>query len=366
MKNPRIIEPKSKNLFKTTLGGCLIVLFIIVAGLFAAYSWYQGAIYSPASSDGDSIDILVDEGENLFTVAEELQQKGALKSLDALRIYLRLNPTTDAQIKAGNYLVPKNLNVPDLLTLVNKGPVTSIVKIVVIEGLRMDEVADDIAEAYAEKEADFNKASYVDIATNPDKYTFNGEVATFLAKYKPTGKNLEGFLFPDTYNIALDAGPQDIIELQIRTLIRRLEENDLNMDSFTRLDNFYEILTLASIVQREARAYTDMQMISDIFLRRLEENWFLNADAALLYPLKRWSPGLTQVEIDRDSAYNSYKRLGLPPTPICNPGIEAISSILNFESNQYYYYITDKNGTKRFARTLQEHNNNIANYGVAL
>lgn len=366
MRNTRNIEPTSGGRYKTVLGGCLLLVIIIIGGAFALNSWYQNAIFGEASSSNEQINLVVEEGENFFTAAAKLQEQGALKSIDALRIYLRLNPTADPQVKAGSYLVPKNLNVPQLLELIAKGPVTKVVRITIVEGLRMDEIADDIAEAYTKSNETFNKTIYLDIAQNPDKYTFEGEVNDFLKKYKPTGKNLEGFLFPDTYNVAVDAAPQDIIDLQLRTLINRIEENDLNIDSFTRLDSFYEILNLASIVQREARVYTDMQMISDIFLRRLEERWFLNADAALLYPLKRWSPGLTQAEIAKDSAYNTYKRLGLPPTPICNPGIEAISAILEFEPNQYYYYITDKNGVKRYGRTLQEHNNNIANYGLAL
>lgn len=365
MRNIRNSEPNPKKPFKLVLGGCLVLLLLIVAAAFGLNTWYQTAIYSPVSSNPESANILVNEGENLLSVADKFQSEGVLRSVDALRIYLRLNPTIEANIQAGNYLIPKNLNVPQILELIAKGPVTKVVKITIVEGLRIDEIADDIAEAYEEEDETFDKALYLDISQSPDKYTFSNNVSTFLQKYKPAGKNLEGFLYPDAYNIAVDATAQDIIDLQIRTLISRLEENNVDIDTFPRLKSFYEILNLASIVQREAHAYTDMQKVSDVYLKRIQYGWTLNADAALLYPLKRWSPGLTNEEKEIDTPYNSYKRVGLPPTPISNPGIEAISSVVNYEANPYYYYITDKDGIYRYAVTLQEHNSNIARYGLA-
>lgn len=354
-----------RSVFKSVLG---CVLILIVAGIIAAiigFNWYRGAIYTPASTAEGNVELDVIDGDTLFSIAEKLQKQGVVSSLDAFRIYQRLNPI-DIKVQTGFYRIPKSINVPDLIAKIAEGPITKIITATFPEGLRYDEILSILEDAYAEENVEFNRADFEAVVTNPDQYEFSEGVEALLAATKPAGKNLEGYLFPDTYNIGADATPANVIDLFIRTLIIRLEQNKLPTDNAPRLsNNFYQVLNLASIVQREARVYADMQNVSDVFLKRLENRWYLEADASLLYPLKRWTPGLTQAELANDTPYNTYKRFGLPPTPISNPGIEAISSVLNYTANPYYFYITDKDGIKRYAKTFQEHQNNIARYGLA-
>ncbi|MBL8015502.1 MAG: endolytic transglycosylase MltG [Candidatus Doudnabacteria bacterium] len=347
-------------------GGCLAIL--VVGGLLlggGAYLWWQENIVTPNSTDSTKITIQVKEGDTLVSIAEELNKQGALKSVDAFKLYLRLYPLASTTVQQGRYEIPKNLTIAQLLETLAAGPVIKTVQVTIIEGLRFDEVVESIVSAYAEASEPFDRNRYLEIVQNPDAVSFSAENAAFLDQVKPAGKNLEGFLFPDTYNVAVDAGALDLIELQLTTLRQKLQSAGLNLSDAGRLANYYEVINLASIVQREAKRYEDMQMVSDVFLKRLEQDWPLDADASLLYPLKRWTPPLTRDELARDTAYNTYKRLGLPPTPICNPGLDAIKSVINFTANPYFYYITDKNGIKRFAKTLVEHQQNIDTYGLA-
>ena len=94
----------------------------------------------------------------------------------------------------------------------------------------------------------------------------------------------------------------------------------------------------------------------------MAEGWLLQVDATLLYPVQDWKHTITQVDKDSDNEYNTYKHPGLPPTPICNPGIESINAVRNPEANTYYYYIHEDNGTPHYSRTLTEHNNNVNTY----
>lgn len=346
----------------------IVALVILIgAAIGSAAWWYQDAIHTPASSDSNAVALELKPGDTILDLATALRNAGGLKSVEALRVYLRIN-NENPKPQIGVYAIPKNLNIPDFLALVEQGPRKLSITATIQEGLRFDEHAGILATAFASVPgAKFSKQEYLDIATNPDKYDFSGEVKSFLAQAKPAGVSLEGYLFPDTYNIGVDATAMDIISLQVTTLIRRLDEANIPVGPAnpSPLRNFHEVLTLASTVQREAYGDEEKAMIADIFLRRLKEGLGLGSDATLFYPYKRWRPGLTLVELNTDTPYNSRLRITLPPTPICNPGIAAIEGVVNHTANNYYYFIHDKDGIIRYGRTFAEHTSNITRYGLA-
>ncbi len=116
------------------------------------------------------------------------------------------------------------------------------------------------------------------------------------------------------------------------------------------------------MVEREGYTSEDRPMIADIIQRRYKEGWLLQIDATLLYPKRDWKSPITQADKQNDNPYNTYKYQGYPPTPICNPGLAAINAVRNPKPNTYYYYIHDTNGNVHFARTLDEHNQNVQKY----
>jgi len=352
-------KPRNRGRIKIFIIIFLILVIVPAATAAWAYGWYTDSIYTPASDDPTPVAITVAEGDTLLSLSSELEVQGILTSADALKIYLRLeSPSVD--FLAGDYLVPRNLSIPELIDHFGLGPVLNSTTVAIPEGLRYDEIAEIILNNLSSMESSlFDKQEYLSIAASPDQTQFDEDVQGFLNSYKPQGKSLEGFLFPDTYVIADDAAAVDIIELQIRTLISRLAQNDLNPDTITRVTNFYEVLILATITEREANNLEDMKIVSDIFMRRMEIGEIVGADAPLLYPLKDWSHELTLAEIaDTSNPYNTRKLLGLPPTPIANPGINAIMSVMQPTPNSYVFFVS-AGGVNYYAEQYWQHCENI-------
>ena len=127
-------------------------------------------------------------------------------------------------------------------------------------------------------------------------------------------------------------------------------------------DYTYEDIILASIIEREGYNGNDRPIIAGILLKRFEEGWLLQTDASLLYPFKDWKQPITQEIKESDSPYNTYKNMGLPPTPICNPGLQSIEAVWNPTETNYYYYIHDTDGNPHYSETLDQHNENVNKY----
>jgi UPF0755 protein len=355
-------KPKSNN------SGCFLAFFFLLiiaaAALGGGYWWYNNAVNSAYGSSETKVDITVEEGKGLLDIAPELESKGLLSSQLALRVYLRLqNPSIN--LLPGKYQLTAGQTMPQLIDRLNAGPKIVSVRVTITEGLRYDEVVSLFKKAYKNvPDAKFDASEYEDIIKSPQKYTFSTKVETFLDLHKPVEKNLEGFLFPDTYVIGTDANALEVMNLQIGTLIRRLEEANLDPTKHGRLKNFYQVLTLASILYREAGPVSQMPIVADIFLKRIESNQALYADSTYLYPLKNWKYPLTNTELTTNysNKYNTYLYPGLTPTPISNPGIAAIKAALKPQKNPYYYFITGTDGKNYYAKTLTEHQVNINNH----
>lgn len=172
--------------------------------------------------------------------------------------------------------------------------------------------------------------------------------------------DLEGYLSPNTYRVYKDATLQDVIDK-----LKTAREGEFKPFESVIKDSGMsekEILTLASIVEKEANTSDDMAIVADIFLRRLKQNWALQSCATVNYITGKNDPGVSSSDKKIDSPYNTYKYPGLPPGPICNPGLDAIKAVLWPKKNDYNYFMTGDDGVMRYARTLEEHNDNIFKY----
>ena len=172
--------------------------------------------------------------------------------------------------------------------------------------------------------------------------------------------DLEGYLAPNTYRVYKDATLQDVIDK-----LKTAREGELKPFESVVKDSGMsekEILTLASIIEKEANTQEDMAIVADIFFRRLEQNWALQSCATVNYITGKNDPGVCASDKKIDSPYNTYKYPGLPPGPICNPGLDAIKAVLEPKKNDYNYFMTGDDGVMRYARTLEEHNLNVAKY----
>jgi UPF0755 protein len=261
------------------------------------------------------------------------------------------------EIQAGKFQIPQNLTVVEVAEIIQRAAGSDI-WITIPEGLRMDEIAELLDEKFLKEEnTQFDENVFLDIAQNPQGYDLGVDIIENI----PDGKSLEGFLFPDTYNVRKDITTEELVILLVQTLEDKLENARLNIESHDSL-SAYEIMILASIIEREAFTDEEKYMISDILQKRLRGEMegikLLQADATLLYEEKDWKAVVTKELKEKDSPYNTYKVTGLTPTPICNPGIEAIKATLDPSENEYFFYLHDEDGKIHYAKTHDEHVNN--------
>ena len=329
-----------KNLTKIFI---LALLTVIIGGIFIKLK-YNKIIKTPNSDSSDKIIITIDEGQAVDTVIEELIRTGILKESwkTYLKIYLRLN-NLSSTIQAGTYNLPLNLNIVELIDSLQYADMQDI-WITIPEGLRKDEVVEILENEFNPyNTVTFSSSDLLSLTTNTEyisQFGFPEEV-----------KDLEGYIFPDKYAFSIESTTESVLTKMVNNFVTKVGTDDL-----------YENIIIASMVEREGYSSTDRSIIADIIKRRYAEGWLLQIDATLLYPVKDWEHTITSQDKNSQNQYNTYKYPGLVPTPICNPGLEAINAVRNPESNNYYYYIHEDDGTPHYATTLSEHNINISTY----
>lgn len=332
------------------------LILIISAFCFVAYKWYENQITKPASEIASSVEVEIEPGESVKSIAVKLQTAGVISSSDLFFIYVKLNDIA-SKIQAGRFEIPQNLSIVEVTDIIKRASGNDI-WITIPEGLRLDEIA-EILDNYFLKEENtiFNKEKFLNIIEKPDDYNLSSDVLEF----KDEGKSLEGFLFPDTYNVRKDITELELIETFLDTLEEKMSEEEVDISSHPKL-SAYEVIVLASIIEREARDSQQRFMISDILQKRLRGEldgiMLLQADATLLYEEKDWKAVVTKELKEKDSLYNTYMHEGLTPTPICNPGIDSIQAVLSPETNEYFFYLHDDEGKIHYAVTSDEHINN--------
>ncbi|HOV29672.1 MAG TPA: endolytic transglycosylase MltG [Candidatus Dojkabacteria bacterium] len=322
----------------------MLIIFVLILGLLAFFiglRGYNNAIKTPNSDSTEKVEFTIEEGENVDNILNSLIENGLLREKYKLyaKIYLKINKLGE-KIQAGTYSIPKDLNMEQLFTTLQDGRKQDI-WITIPEGIRIDEIASIIDE-----EINNDTFSYDEFIQLANDSTFISQLGLPIDVY-----NLEGFLFPDKYAVPADITAQEAIQIMVQNFISKVN-----------IPYDYKDIIIASIVEREGYNSQDRPIIAGIIKKRLEEGWLLQTDATLLYPIKNWKHELTEEDLKIDSPYNTYKIIGLPPTPICNPGLESIQATVNPQKTDYYYYIHDKDGNPHYAKTLEEHNDNINKY----
>jgi len=308
----------------------LVLAFLSVAG--AAY--YNAALHKSASDQTAPQKFVVGQGEGAAQIAKRLEEEGLINSSNLFKIYLRLANLTSS-LQAGEYQIPRNLNLMQVIDTLQHGTFTK--KITIIEGLRREEIAQIYEEQLGIPQKEFLEAS----------------------------EGLEGKLFPETYFFEKDITAKDAVAKMTTTFESKITENIINQAK-DKLISKDELLILASIVEREVNTAKDRPIVAGILVKRWRKGWPLQADATTQYAEGTsdnwWPKNITADHLDSNSPYNSRKNPGLPPTPICNPGISSIEAVSDYVETVYWYYLTDKEGVTHYSETLEEHNENIEKY----
>lgn len=323
----------------------LTFLVIILVSALSIFLGYKKALETQNSGNTETIIFEIKEGTSVDTILENLINANLLKKNYLLytKAYLKLNKLGD-KIQAGTYYIPQNLNMTELINTLQSGKEQDI-WVTIPEGLRKDEIAEILSTELSKyPSTKFSKEDFLDL-TEDQAFVEGLELPIEGIT------NLEGFLFPDKYAFSPNSTTESVITKLIETFKTKVTT-----------EITYDDLIMASIVEREGYNSTDRPIIAGILLKRIKEGWLMQADATLLYPKKDWKHVITQQDLKEDNPYNTYVRAGLPPTPICNPGVQAINATLSPEETSYYFYIHGKDGVARYATTNGEHEANKAKY----
>ncbi|NQY74971.1 MAG: endolytic transglycosylase MltG [Candidatus Margulisbacteria bacterium] len=316
-----------------------IVLFLVMM------AWGVYATFIPMSKEKTLQEITIPSGATLRQISHILKSENLIRSQYLFLVYSKIY-RLDHQLRAGVFSLSPSYALPRLVGILQeKEGAASLVKITIPEGYLIDEIGNVLAEKGLAEKGAFLQAVATAKEDFNQKYPFLSKVPT---------SNLEGYLFPETYIFAKGVHVDTIVDAFLKTFQSKIMPIwDANKDKTLSL---HEMVTLASIVQQEAYLVSEMPLISGVFHNRLKKKMLLASCPTVAYamgdPHKRL---LTYKDLEFESDYNTYRRRGLPPTPIASPGTKAFEAAMHPEKTSYLYFVSNQDGSHSFNTTLYQH-----------
>ncbi|CAH2031580.1 endolytic transglycosylase MltG [Trichlorobacter ammonificans] len=305
--------------------------------------WYLFLLIMPAGNGQRVYGLTVPKGAGLGSVAEELAQQKIVRSALHLRLVARLRGL-DRAMQVGDYRLTDAMTPTQILEKMARGE-TDARRFTLPEGYSMFQAAELL-----ERAGIFKKDSFLVACRD----------TTLLSSLAIPAPSAEGYLFPGTYLVGFHTDERALVtemvrEFRFRTasLLPLVDQSGFDL---------HQVVTLASMVEREAVSIEEMPLIASVFHNRLRIGMPLQSDPTAIYGIRTFGGTVTRSDVQRTSPYNTYRIKGLPPGPIGNPGLEAIRSVLHPAATDYYYFVARKDGTHQFSRTLQEHNQGVQRF----
>lgn len=321
-------------------------IFVLLCGF--VYLYYQSAVNRKNFDGQGQAEFVITSGQRVYEIADNLKSARLINSASAFKMYVRLNDL-GSKLQAGYYHIPRDLSLKELVYTLQHGKFD--LKLTFPEGWRREEIA-----YYAAKQ--LGKDS-------------------FYKEFLKETENLEGYLFPETYIVPRDITAKELARVMNETFEKKYSDAARSLGEKEGLTK-KELVSLASIVEREARKDEDRPIIAGIFLKRLRADWPLEADATVQYAqasrqlttvsfeklenFSFWPKEITIDALKADSPFNTRLHKGLPPSAIANPGFASIEAVFKSVETPYWYYLSGNDGVTRYAATLAEHNRNIDQY----
>lgn len=327
-----------------------VVLVLVLAVVGLGVWWLLADTAAPQAGQGDPVEFEVAEGAGVSTLADELADAGVIRSSWAFRLAARFDERSE-RIQAGSHELRTGMSSDEVLAELASEPEIDTFRLTVPEGLTVDAILPRMAEAGGFAEDELVAALE------------GGEVelpAWVPADDLPGGAQpYEGVLFPDTYRFRDDSEPADVLQ-------RLVDEAD---EAVTELEppedvTRYELVTVASLVEREAKVPEERPVIASVIYNRLAEPMRLQVDATVQYARGEHAERLLFEDLQVDSDWNTYERDGLPPTPIASPGRAALEAAADPDDTDYLYYVVDDLDARShaFAETKEEHDANVREF----
>lgn len=317
---------------------------IVLLLILAAVLWVGWTLWLPVTPAEPKF-VLLRQGWSTRHIVRELKANGIIRSENA---FLAMHVLRGARtLKAGEYKFDSRENALVVRDRLTRGDVY-VRQVTVPEGYNMFDIAQAVEQAGLGPAADFLNAARTDL---------------FLVKdIDPQAQSLEGYLFPDTYAFTRTMSAHDMAAAMVHQFRQQAKTIGLAED-------VHRVVTMASIVEKETAAPTERPEVASVYYNRLKENMALAADPSVIYAALlngRYRGAIYASDLQFESPYNTYRFPGLPPGPIANPGRASLEAAMHPAETQFLYFVADAQGHHRFARTLDEHNRNVAAYRHAL
>ncbi len=323
----------------------LVLLLALALGAGALWVWHL--LDTPYAGFTGEQHVRIEPGESGTAILTTLDRAGVI--LDARLARLWLLAHGDPPLQAGEYLFRPPLTTAEALGKVIRGEVVAH-RATVPEGLTLDETADRlVAAGLGDRDA------LLAAMRAPES----------IADLDPEAKDLEGYLFPDSYTFATNTAARAVVAAMVADFRRRWQATVASRLPLDGGRTVREVVILASIVEKEARAPAERPLIAAVYANRLQRGMGLFADPTIIYALKRlgrWNGNVRRADLALDSPYNTYRHAGLPPGPICSPGVESLLAAARPADVPYLYFVSRNDGTHVFATSLDEHNRNVATW----
>lgn len=313
----------------------IIFIFILLISGISLFLWWKQALKPINPESTVPITFNIKRGEDSRTIADHLYKQGLVRSSLAFFVLSRFGGY-GPKLQSGEFRLSPSMDLNTIADTLTKG--TMDVWLTIPEGWRSEEIAVKLTQELLIPEKEFLAVAH------------------------------EGYMFPETYLLPKDATAGAIADIMRKEFDTKVTVEIRNKAKSKGL-SLEQLITIASLVEREARLQEDRPIVASVILNRLKQEMKLDIDATIQYilgyqPKEKtwWKKDLTLEDLDIDSSYNTYKNPGLPPTPIANPGLAVIQAVVNAPSTDYIFYISDASGKIHPATTIEEHNSNIARF----
>jgi len=320
-------------------------LFVLIGGLLAVsgilcYVLLGDRGGSMTTGERRSVYVTVQPGMTASSIGEMLEQRGVIGSKQKFWLIAKLGGE-ERKFKAGTYHMYVNMPIREALDVLVGGEV-SMLRFTIPEGFTVREIASRL-----ERDGIVQSKEFLDKARNFAPYRY-------MKASRQTMFRSEGFLFPDTYEVEPGTSSEAILQMMVRNFDDKLTDEMRAKAEKLNL-SVYELVTLASLVEKEARYEEDRPIIAQVFFKRLEINMPLQSDTTIQYLLDAPKEDVTYADTEIDSPYNTYQHYGLPPGPIANPGLDSIEAVLNPADTDYLYFVADRAGHNHYSNNYDEH-----------
>jgi UPF0755 protein len=347
-----------------------LVVGVVLAVIIGGAGWVIASSPSSVSrfgarlpeASGETVYIKVEAGDTAASIGRRLAQAGVIDSAGSFELIAKIT-NSERRLAAGEYEFYTGTSVVDALTRIRDG-LTSARVVAVPEGMRLEEIAALLERRGVVKSDEF-------LAAANSIATVGSALDVDLLSSRPASATLEGYAYPATYSFSRNIGAPEVVLTMLKALGERLPP-PLREEARLQGLSVHQVLTLASIVEREVVDPAERALIASVYRNRLKIDMPLQADPTVQFAITvrpgnivqfgYWKRALDGQDLQFDSSYNTYLRRGLPPGPIANPGIESILAVIRPADTTYLYFVAKNDGSHAFSATYEEHQQNVARY----